>query len=38
MTNPQKCPPNEHLQALIAGTLAVDDETAVAGHLSNCDT
>ena len=35
--NQQKCPPTEHLQALIAGTLAVDDETAVAAHLANCD-
>ena len=38
MNNQQKCPPTEHLQALIAGTLAVDDETTVAGHLANCDT
>jgi serine/threonine protein kinase len=37
MNNQQKCPPTEHLQALIAGTLAVDDETAVAAHLANCD-
>ncbi len=38
MTNQQKCPPTKHLQALIAGTLAENDETAVAAHLANCET
>jgi len=38
MTNQQKCPPAENLQALIAGTLTADDEAAVAGHLANCET
>jgi serine/threonine protein kinase len=37
MTDQQKCPPPEHLHALIAGTLAENEEAAVAGHLASCE-
>lgn len=36
MTDQQKCPPTSQLQALVAGTLAGDDEASVADHLAGC--